>query len=126
MDWELSLLVLRTGNRQLATAPWLTNGRGGEKSFAPISLEPLLNGLLLLQRFDDLADSVADLDRLRRRLFFVLCRDLTELGALENSVETTTIVDLVSDYSTGRVGSPKARGNPEASLRLTPPAGTAR
>ena len=39
-------------------------GRGGEKSFAPISLEPLLNDLLLLQRFDDLAD-LADTLQLR-------------------------------------------------------------
>jgi hypothetical protein len=44
--------------------------------------------------------SVADPDRLHQRLFFALCRDLTALAALENSVESTAILDLVSDYAT--------------------------
>jgi hypothetical protein len=48
-----------------------------------------------------LEDSLADPDRLHQRLFFALCRDLTELAALENSVEATAILDLVSDYATG-------------------------
>jgi hypothetical protein len=48
-----------------------------------------------------LEDSLADPDRLHERLFFALCRDLTELAALENSMEATAILDLVSDYATG-------------------------
>jgi hypothetical protein len=48
-----------------------------------------------------LEDSVADPERLHQRLFFALCRDLTNLAALENSVEATTILDLVSAYATG-------------------------
>ena len=48
-----------------------------------------------------LEDSVADPERLHQRLFFALCRDLTELAALENSVEANMILDLVSDYATG-------------------------
>jgi hypothetical protein len=47
-----------------------------------------------------LEDSLADPDRLHQRLFFALCRDLTSLAALENSVESTAILDLVSDYAT--------------------------
>jgi hypothetical protein len=48
-----------------------------------------------------LEDSLADPDRLHQRLFFSLCHDLTELAALDNSVESTTILDLVSNYATG-------------------------
>jgi hypothetical protein len=48
-----------------------------------------------------LEDSVGDPDRLHQRLFFALCRDLTELAALENSVDANMILDLVSDYATG-------------------------
>jgi hypothetical protein len=48
-----------------------------------------------------LEDSVADPDRLHQRLFFALCRDLTELAVLANSVEATMILDLVGDYATG-------------------------
>lgn len=48
-----------------------------------------------------LEDSVADPDRLHQRLFFSLCRDLTSLAGLENSLEATTILDLVSAYATG-------------------------
>jgi hypothetical protein len=48
-----------------------------------------------------LEDSTADPERLHQRLFFALCRDLTELAALENSVDATMILDLVSDYATG-------------------------
>jgi hypothetical protein len=48
-----------------------------------------------------LEDSVLDPDRLHQRLFFALCRDLTNLAALENSVEADMILDLVSDYATG-------------------------
>lgn len=60
-----------------------------------------------------LEESVADPDRLHQRLFFASCRDLTELAALENSVETTTILDLVSDHATGEWEAQK----PEASRR---------
>jgi hypothetical protein len=48
-----------------------------------------------------LEDSLADSDRLHQRLFFALCRELTELAALENSVESITLLDLVADYATG-------------------------
>ena len=48
-----------------------------------------------------LDDSLADPDRLHQRLFFALCRDLTELAVLANSVEATMILDLVGDYATG-------------------------
>jgi hypothetical protein len=41
-----------------------------------------------------LKDSVTDPDRLHQRLFFALCRDLTELAGLENSVESITLLDL--------------------------------
>jgi len=48
-----------------------------------------------------LEDSIADSDRLHQRLFFALCRDLTELAALENSVDSIMILDLVAEYATG-------------------------
>ena len=48
-----------------------------------------------------LDDSVANPDRVHQRLFFALCRDLTDLTVLANSVEATMILDLVSDYATG-------------------------
>jgi len=55
-----------------------------------------------------LEDSVADPDRLHQRLFFSLCRDLTDLAsALENSVEANMILDLVSDYATGELEAQK-------------------
>jgi hypothetical protein len=55
-----------------------------------------------------LKDSATDPDRLHQRLFFALCRDLTELAsALKDSVEATTILDLVSDYATGELESQK-------------------
>jgi hypothetical protein len=54
-----------------------------------------------------LKDSATDPDRLHQRLFFALCRDLTELAALEDSVEATMILDLVSDYATGELESQK-------------------
>ena len=55
-----------------------------------------------------LEESIDDSDRLHQRLFFALCRDLTELAsALKDSVEATTILDLVSDYATGELESQK-------------------
>jgi len=48
-----------------------------------------------------LEESVANPERLHQRLFFALCRDLTELAALENSVESVVLLDLVGDYATG-------------------------
>jgi hypothetical protein len=48
-----------------------------------------------------LEESVVDPDGLDQRLFFALCRDLTDLAVLANSVEATMILDLVSDYATG-------------------------
>jgi len=43
----------------------------------------------------------SDSDRLHQRLFFALCRDLTELASLENTVDSIMLLDLVSDYATG-------------------------
>jgi hypothetical protein len=48
-----------------------------------------------------LEESTTEPDRLHQRLFFALCRDLIDLAKLENSVEATMIIDLVSDYATG-------------------------
>ena len=48
-----------------------------------------------------LEDSVAEPDRLHQRLFFALCRDLTDLAVLANSVEASMILHLVSEYATG-------------------------
>ena len=48
-----------------------------------------------------LEESAADPDGLHQRLFFALCRDLTDLAVLANSVEATMILDLVGDYATG-------------------------
>ena len=48
-----------------------------------------------------LEGSAADPDSLHQRLFFAICRDLTELAALDNSVDSIMLLDLVSDYATG-------------------------
>ena len=68
-----------------------------QNRFASFSQESALTELLKRA----LEDSLADPDRLHQRLFFAICRDLTELAALDNSVDSIMLLDLVSDYATG-------------------------
>jgi hypothetical protein len=65
-----------------------------------------------------LEDSAADPDRLHQRLFFALCRDLTELARLENSIESITVLDLVGAYATGEWDARKP--DPVVWVRLRP------
>jgi hypothetical protein len=64
-------------------------------------MSPLQSGNRMTERLKRaLEDSVADPDRLHERLFFALCRDLTDVAALENSVDSILILNLVGDYAT--------------------------
>jgi hypothetical protein len=60
-----------------------------------------------------LEDSAADPDRLHQRLFFALCRDLTELAALENSVEATMILRFGAFYGRTKRRQLKLPNRPE-------------
>jgi hypothetical protein len=63
-----------------------------------------------------LEESAVDFGRLHQRLFFALWRDLTELAALENSVDSIALLDLIGDYAAGEFEAPKPDRN-----RLKPP-----